>query len=804
MSSSVSGLSRDAQAALTSGRDMWSTMSCEAAGIRSIRMADGPMGIASGRVDERDIALLTPCPTALGASWDRELVARIGEVVAQEALARGVDLVLAPNVNLARSPLTGRLFEMFSEDPFLTGVLASAWINGMQGRGVGSVVKHFVANDSETDRHSMNSVVGEDVLRQVYLQPFEHCVRAGVWALMTAYNRINGEWCSSAGQWLQDVVKDEWSFDGVVLSDWFGTHATVADMSAGLDLEMPGPARHFGPAVGTAVADGEIAAERLANAATRIARLAGRATAARQVPPRPDLDALSLLRRAAIDGSVLLRNEGLLPLSDRCGTIALIGPNAAAPCLQGGSFARIAVDPTRPGPIEAITARFEQTRVIHEPGLAPDTGLPGLHLQDVTALDGEPGVTVEILDTDGDVLFSEVRRTSLLVWFAEMPGLGALTKGGGIRVRTRLIAKHAGTHQFLFGGTGATTLSIDGEAVGQHDPQAAPADIMGVLMRGDSEAATRDLQAGEQVDLDYLMRFEPARAQGIWFGCAEPQPADMTERAVALAEKADVAVLVVGDSQDSSLESVDRRSTRLPAAQVALIEAVCAANSQTLVVVNAARPVLMEWADHAAAILQVWFPGQEFGTALADMLSGLAEPGGRLPLSFAAQEADYPAFDLTPDENGDLMYAEGAEIGYRGLLAAGRTARFPFGHGLGYADITPMSPTMIGNGCNPLFRLALRNRASRAGKAVVQLYLEHALSEGGRSTPRLVGFATVHVPADGSVEVELSADPLSRRWWDARAGGWREPSVGSRYTMGFSIEDRPFGFDIAAPSTKEE
>lgn len=790
----LADVSLDDRAALTSGRDMWSTQPCEVAGAASVRMGDGPMGIASARIDERDIALLTPCPLALGASWNPELTWAVGELVAQEARARGINVVLAPNVNLARSPLAGRLFELFSEDPFLAGTMASGWIGGLQHQGVGATAKHFVANDSETDRHSMNSVVDEATLREVYLQPFEHCVRAGVWAVMTAYNRVNGTWCSSAEPLISDVLKREWGFDGVVLSDWFGTHDTVGDAGAGLDLEMPGPARHLGPAVAEAVRDGRISERRLRDAAQRVLRLAERTAAGPQTSPMTLADSRALLERATIEGCVLLRNEGLLPLTPGSGSLAVIGPNAATPCLQGGSFARIAIDPTRPDPLEAITARFAGTEIHHARGLAPDTRLPPLHACDIHAPDGEAGVLLEIRDEAGNSVFSEVRNTSLLIWFAEMPGFGRLDKSGALHIRTRFVARKSGVHRFLFGGTGTTLFTIDGVEVGLHDPQIAPADIIGTLTRGDSARVERTLEADEALALEYTMHFAPARAQGVWFGCAEPQADDELALALATARAADSVVLIVGESQDAALESVDRSTTQLAAAQVALIDAVCAVNPRTLVVVNAARPVAMDWADKAAAILQVWFPGQEFGPALARILAGDAEPGGRLPVSFAVVEAEYPAFDLTPGAEGELVYHERSAIGYRGLLAAGTPARYPFGHGLGFADIDLSLADVLDAGEQPVFRAVLRNHSDREGRAVVQLYIEPEAVDGTLGVSRLAGFRAVNVAAYSEAEVTLFADPLARRLWDQDAGDWHEPGTRSRYTIGLSAQDRRFTF----------
>jgi len=373
-------LTLEEQLAMTAGAAMWSTVGYEKAGIPGLSMADGPMGIASGRVDERDIALLTPCPTALGASWDIELNARVGALVGGEAIRMGVDMVLAPNVNLARSPLAGRAFEYFSEEPVLAGVLGAAWTTGLQSTGTASVVKHLVCNDSETDRDRMNAVVDERTLREVYLLPFELCAQAGAGGMLAAYNRVNGDWCAEQHHVLTTIVKGEWNYPGLIMSDWFGTHSTAATLHAGLDLEMPGPARFLGYKANDALAKGELDPDRIRDAAARVTRAALRFRRDKNAPITGK-DADHLLVEAAAAGFVMLRNEGgLLPLvPGRDRHIAIIGPNAAAPCYQGGTFAKIAVSPDAARPLEAIMARFAgHARVDYEPGVDPQPRLPSM------------------------------------------------------------------------------------------------------------------------------------------------------------------------------------------------------------------------------------------------------------------------------------------------------------------------------------------------------------------------------------------------------------------------------------------
>lgn len=473
--------------AMSAGATMWTTVGHEAANIPSLAMADGPMGIASGRVDERDIALLTPCPTALGASWDVELNQRVGALVGGEAIRMGVDMVLAPNVNLARSPLAGRAFEYYSEEPLLAGILGAAWATGLQSTGTASVAKHLVCNDSETDRDRMNAIVDERTLREVYLLPFELCADAGVGGMLVAYNRLNGDWCAEQHHVLTRVVKDDWGFPGILMSDWFGTHSTVATLNAGLDLEMPGPARFLGPMAADAVAQGHVSEDRVTDAASRVARAALRFRGAK-TPAITGKAADDLLVEAAAAGFVLLRNEDkLLPLTPgRDRHIAIIGPNAAAPCYQGGTFAKISAAPDTVRPLEAIIARYAgHARVEYEPGVDPQPRLPSMPVSPARDLgDGYAGgMTVDYYDGQGDdarLIASETRDTNSLVWFAGVhDDVAALDRAARIVARGIFHAQDDGDHIFYVGATGPVMLRVDGrDVVAQQEPVPS-SDVMG-------------------------------------------------------------------------------------------------------------------------------------------------------------------------------------------------------------------------------------------------------------------------------------------------------------------------------------
>ncbi len=742
----------DEQCALTAGAAMWCSVAVPEVGIPSFSMADGPMGIASGNVDERDVSLLSPCPTAIGASWDAEIARKVGSVVGSDATLRGIDAVLAPNLNVARSPLAGRAFEYFSEDPLLIGVIGAAWIAGVQSTGTGSVAKHLVCNDSETDRDRLNVVVDERTLREVYLLPFEMAAEAGCAGMLAAYNKVNGEWCSENAHVLTDIVKREWGFDMLIMSDWFGTHSGEGCINAGLDLEMPGPARFMGPKL--AEVNG-IDRDRVFDAANRIAATAKQVTGPKS-EPLPLAEAKAILEDAAAAGFVLLKNDAdLLPLPPGAvKRIAVIGPNAAAPCYQGGTFAKIAVAPDTPTPIEAIRARYgAETEIIFEPGVDPQPRLPAMPM---------PMKVDYFASTDcsGGPGFSEVRTTNSLVWFQGQHKQGRFDVPGSIRATGTFTAEKAGIHKFYLGGTGTVRMLIDGTELLLAGGVLDAKDVMGTLKRGDADMAELALAAGQAITVTVEFAYTGARCQGLWYGIRSPDsPEAMLARAVEAARDADVVFLIVGETSDSSVESKDRADTKLAPEQIALIEAVTAANPKTAIIANVGHAFDTSWEDRAAALMLVWYPGQGFAPALASVLAGDREPGGRMPVSIAMNETDYLGFSTKPDANGDLTYAEGTRFGYRGLIANGTPARHPLGSGFGYARFEWSDIAAEEGG----LAVTVRNTSARAGSEVIQLYRDEPETA-------LVGFAKVRLEAGEERRVVVKPESKMMRIWE---DGWK-------------------------------
>lgn len=782
-------LSATQRLSLTAGATMWTTVGDEEAAVPRLAMADGPMGIASSRVDERDVGLLTPCPTALGASWDVALCARVGALVGSEAVRRSVDLVLAPNVNLARSPLAGRAFEYFSEDPLLAGTLAAAWAEGVQSTGTGAVAKHLVCNDNETDRDRLNVVVDERALREVYLLPFELCASAGVGGIMTAYNRVNGHWCSENHHVITTIVKRDWAYDGLVMSDWFATHSTAATLNAGLDLEMPGPPRFLGIKAEGAVSAGEVATARVDDAAERVLRAAQRFTGAKLTSVSGE-EANDLLVEAAAAGFVLVRNEdGFLPLvPGRDRHIAVIGPNACAPCYQGGTFAKIAVAPDVIRPWDAIKAAYgPHARVEYEPGVDPQPRLPEMPVRPARDL-GEGcrrGMTLDYFDGQGahaNRRASETRDSNSLVWFAGMhDDVATLDRPARILASGIFDVQVTGPHTFYLGATGPVRMMIDGREILARAEMVAASDVMGRLKSGDADEVALELVAGQSLQIEVEFSYDAARVQGLWYGIRRPDtPEAMRARAVHLARRADAVILIVGETADSSVESKDRPDTQLSAEQRTLIAEVTAANSRTAIIANVGHAFDSRWEEAGRALMVVWYPGQGFATALAEVLAGDREPGGRMPVSIARDESDYPVFAVQPDQFGDVDYAEGTLIGYRAIA----NPRHAFGAGRGYAAIDVVSAVLQRDPeVGATVQAIVANRSSRPGAEVLQVY---------RRAPELalVGFAKVVVAAGEECSVEIEIAQRQLQIWQGEWVNIAEP----RLFLGRSATDVEIDF----------
>jgi beta-glucosidase len=797
----VHSLSIEERAALTGGIDAWHPAGAASIGLESMLTLDGPNGVRRATFPEGSSATCTPCGTGLGATWDVALVAQVAARIGSEAKRAGVDYMLGPVINLVRSPLGGRVFESYSEDPVLAAKLGAAYVAGMQSQGVAACPKHFVGNDSETRRTTVNCIIDERTLREVYLVPFEAAARAGAWSMMAAYNRVNGVHCTGNRELIGGILRGEWGWDGVLVSDWHATNDTL-EVEAGLDLEMPGPAKQLGPHLAAAVRRGEVDEETLNRAAARILTLAARTgalrdggeNAAKARPAAPsaaaddttpvllsDPEGAALVRRAAAESFVLLTNhDDILPLAAAdLRRVAVVGPNAATPCIQGGGAAHIDV-PYAVSPVEGMRAALPAgVEVVHEPGPGIDMFLPPLIRMGLTDLEGRPGLTVEWWVGQEAVGQSIARYnvpSSTLHMFGDLPR-GVPQNNFFARLSARFTPEVSGLHRIAIRGLGGQRFFVDGKLGADEWDAPAGVDIPTALFEGREHGATFELEAGKPVLVVAEAHSVSQDPSLLTLGCATPAATDTMAAAVAAAASADVAIVVVGNDEAWESEGRDRRTVTLPGRQNELVERVVAVNHKTIVVVNAGCPMHLPWADEVAAVIYAWLPGQEFGHALADVLLGIAEPGGRLPVTLARRAVHYPAFDLTPGPNEVLEYREGVNIGYRAFDAARVEPRFPFGHGLGYTTFEFESLELASEGRatgEPLeLRVRLCNTGSRPGKEVIQVYVADIESSVPRPPRELKGFAVVRLAPGEVAELAMALEDRDLAFWDTTLHSWR-------------------------------
>jgi beta-glucosidase len=855
----VARLDLAAKVRLLSGAATFRLPAEPAIGLRAVVFSDGPAGVRGERWDERDTSLALPSPTALAASWDERLVAELGALLAAEARRKGVDVLLAPTLNLHRSPRAGRHFECFSEDPLLTARTGAAYIRGVQSGGVAATAKHYVANDSETERLTLDARLDQRTLHEVYLAPFEAAVRAGVWTVMSAYNRVNGVTMSESPL-LEEPLKGTWGFDGAVVSDWGAVRSTEAAALAGQDLAMPGPHPLWQEPLIEAVRAGRVPEAAVDDKVRRLLLLAARVgaldvprpagpttpagialssgaaepapsaesapsvhpapaaspglpvdaappaspglpvdaappasprlpvDAARPAPPAPTSpsDPRRLLRRAVAAGCVLLRNEGgVLPLRPaatpeaRPWRLAVLGPNAAAARVQGGGSA--AVFPAEVvSPLDGIREALSGSgaEVVHADGVLLTNRPTPVHAGNArNPRDRRPGVLVRYLAADGSEVHAEHRLSGRVLEPGDAPHAAAAA--AAVEVSALVTADTAGEWRFSVVGLDTVTLRADGETIVHDFVEPESADPTYVHVAPSFRTAARKVAAGDEVLLVAVRRWEDGHGHAVALAADPPRPDEdeLLARAVAAARGADAAVVVVGTTDEIESEGFDRPALALPGRQDELVAAVAAANPRTVVVVNSGGPVELPWRESAPAVLVSWFPGQEAGHGLADVLFGHAEPGGRLPTTWPGSATGAPLPSTVPVD-GVLDYAEGPYLGHRAWRRAGSEPAYWFGHGLGYTtwayEDLDVAPDPAGGGA--LVRVRVRNAGARPGREVVQVYLTTGPDGYDDGGPRLAGFAAVTAGPGGSAVAEVTvAARAFERWSPAERGRTGRP-----------------------------
>jgi beta-glucosidase len=743
----------------------------ERLGLPPLKMSDGPVGV-------RNYGPSTAYPVgiALAASWDPELVTRVGSMIGQEARARGVHFMLGPGVNIYRAPMAGRNFEYYGEDPYLASRTAVAYIKGMQSQGVIATVKHFLGNNQEYDRHNVSSDIDERTLREIYLPTFEAAVKeAHVGAIMDSYNLVNGTHMTENNYFNNQIVKKEWGFDGIIMSDWDATYDGVAAATTGLDLEMPSGKFMNRKTLLPAIEAGKFSVATLDDKIRRILRKAiefgflDREQTDLTIP-RYSQPARELALEAAKDSMVLLKNEGnLLPFDKgKVKSVAVLGPDAYPAVPGGGGSSRVI-------PFKAVSyleglSEYQgaKIKVLYDRGVPKLDGIFDATDFTTSETNGQSGLQAEYFDNLSLQGKATAIRTDRHVNFHGSLDRGNRSASLSVRWTGYYTPHSSGDHEFYVSTRGGCRLYVDGHLALDHWQQ---------QKAETTYTSHQALRAGHayKITLEY---FQKASETNISLGVIGTD-ALIDPEAKALAAQADVAVVFVGFDASNEKEGSDR-TFQLPFGQDELINQVLSANKNTVVVLTAGGNADMtRWIDHTPALVHAWYPGQEGGTALAQLLFGDFSPSGRLPVSFERRWEDSAVFDsyYPEGESKKVTYTEGVFLGYRHFDKVSTKPLFPFGFGLSYTKFQytnlAISPDVMKGDGTVMVSFDVTNIGQREGSEVAQVYVGQRHASVPRPVKELKGFTKIHLMPN---ETRRASVPLDRRalsYYDVNSKQWK-------------------------------
>ncbi|EFQ35754.1 glycosyl hydrolase family 3 N terminal domain-containing protein [Colletotrichum graminicola M1.001] len=800
-------------------KDFWHTTPLPRHGIPSIRVTDGPNGVRGTRIFGSVPSSCLPCGTALGATFDTDLMAELGHLQGQEAKAKGAVAVLGPTLNIQRGPLGGRGFESFSEDPVLSGLLAGSYAHGLQQENVAATLKHFVCNDMEHERMAYNAIVTPRALREIYLLPFMLAISIGnPRAIMTAYNKVNGTHVAESRELLQKVLRGEWKFDGLVMSDWFGTYSTTSSVQAGLDLEMPGPTRWRGVTLSHAVMANKVTIDQLDDRVRNVLNFINysEASGVPENAPETELNRpqdQALLRRAASESIVLLKNEDcVLPFS-KSKTTAVIGPNAKIARFCGGGSASL-LPYYSVSPYEGVAKQCEKTSFAQ--GSADHQMLPQLgdrlrtekgqrgflwraYNEPVTVASRKP-VDERVL-IDSNMFFMDYENERLApVWYCQAEGI--------------FRPDESGLYDFGLGVEGTAKLYVDDALlISNFENQTPGPTLFGsgtIEERGSAElVAGRDYRIRVEWGCAKTSKLPPSgpvggRHGGLIFGAYRRMDPDQAiKEAAELAKTVDQVVLVVGLSGEWESEGTDRTTMDMSAKTNTLVSEVLAANPNTAVIVQSGTPVTMPWIDNAKAVCHAWYGGNETGNGIADVLFGDVNPCGKLPLTIPRRLQDNPTYFNFRSEAGRVLYGEDVYVGYRYYEKIDSKPLFPFGHGLSYSTFE-LENLQVANNGKAEVSLRVSNRGLSAGAQVVQVYVApSATTSIQRPVKELKAFRKIYLEAQEGREVSIEFDAvLSTSYWDEGRDKWCSEAGDYKVMVGFSSADTPLEASFRMSKTK--
>ena len=792
----IKTLTLDEKVSLLSGFNSWYTNKIEKKNIPSIKMSDGPNGVRGDSNSGKSSACF-PCAISIGSTWDLSLIKDIGIALGEEAQAKDVDVLLGPTINIHRHPLGGRHFESFSEDPFLTGKIATNYVQGVQSKNVAACLKHFVGNDTEYERHSISSNIDAQTLREIYLLPFEMGIKEGnAKVVMSAYNKLNNIFCSSHQDLLIKILKKEWGFDGYVVSDWGAALETIENANGGLDLEMPGPSNVWGKALIDAVEASEVSEKLIDDKVKRILTVAEFSNRFQkpQIKAEQAIDQPKhrlLLRKAAADGMVLLKNEGSLPLKKNIKKLAVIGPNALEAQIIGGGSASL-----RPHyqihPLEAVQERLgHETEILYSKGCHTHKYLPKINEE---LMEEKDGFLVEYFDGNqfDKNLILEERLTGSKFWVFEGFAKDVISKEERPDISVRFSCTYkpdiSGLHEFEIFGIGKCRLLIDGNELIDNWTSMDPGEAFFTFGSASKKGVT-NLQKGEAYKIEVQYKFEGS-FPAVYIGCQAPDEVDIFQEALETASHADDVILIVGTNSDWETEGNDRADFNLPANQNKLIEAILEANQNTVVVINTGSPIHMPWEKKAKAIIQTWFAGQEFGNALVDILSGEVNPSGKLPTTFPVKIEDTPAYKNYPGKNLQMNYDEKLLVGHRWYESNSIKPLFCFGHGLSFTSFNYQNlEVTTGSDFVVTCKFEIQNTGDISGLEIAQCYVGFASPLPGEPYKTLQGFVKEEIGANELKKVEIKLGPRNFSFWSVETNTWQIREGSYQILIGSSSEN---------------
>ena len=794
----ISELTLEEKVSILSGSTAWHTTGVPRLNIPRVKMTDGPIGARGDSVSGATSACF-PSASCLSSSWDKENVEDVARAIGVEAKSKDADVLLGPTINLHRHPLGGRHFECYSEDPILTGELASSYVKGVQSVGVSACLKHFIGNDTEYQRHFVSSNIDERTLRELYLLPFEMGVKAGSLSVMSAYNQLNNIYCSSHADILNKILKEEWNFPGYVVSDWGAAQDTIGNANGGLDCEMPGPARSWGENLVKAVNDGKVLEEVVDDKVRRILRVAeftGRLDKPEEKPEESNnlREDQALIRKAGSEGMVLLKNNKVLPLQkEKIKKLAVIGPNALKGQYLGGGSASL-----NPHyvvhPLEGIKAALdENVEVSYAKGCHTHKFLPAIPESLFTE---NEGFSVDFYD--GQEFKGSPIETKILKGnkFWAMGGFGldivAQSKRPSLSVRFSgtLKPEFSGEFDFEIFSIGPSRLLVDDEVLIDNWTSQEPGETF-FAMGSAPKRGKIEFKEGKTYSLVIEYKWE-GRFPAVQIGMQAPDQHDLMEEATSLAKEADAVILIVGTNSDWETEGNDRVSLDLPSNQDELIEKVCNLNKNTIVVLNTGSPCEMPWVDKANSILQCWFPGQEFGNSLSDILFGEVNPSGKLPTTFPKNLSDTPAYSTYPGKDLQMDYEEGLFIGYRWYDREEIEPLFAFGHGLSYTTFDYSNLRAVppkGTSSVAAFELDITNSGDVFGKEIVQGYVKVSESKIDRPIKELKKFEKVSLKPGESKRITFELTERDLSFWSETNQSWQVEPAEYIFEVGASAVD---------------